>query len=147
MKRNNIVLLGLVLTAGVFGYAQTRTIVQGKDPNNVVRDMKVTTTGELATPVCTAPAQAVTTVGTSPANCPSSQLSGRRFIVLCVSNENSGSPKVKVRIDGTNPAMGLTEPGDVLTAGSCATYYLASSVTPKCISDTAGTAVTSIECK
>jgi len=96
--------------------------------------------------LCGTPAEKITSVGVTAVSTPSSQLANRRVITLCNSPENPGSPKVKCRIDGVTPVMGNTNPGDVLTISSCITYPISASVTPSCISDTAATAVTSIEC-
>jgi hypothetical protein len=96
---------------------------------------------------CFSPTHTVTVSGLAAVNCPASNLAGRRFITLCNSSENTGTPKVKIRIDGTNPAMGLTNVGDVLGVGDCITYVIGDGVVPKCISDTASTTVTGLECK
>lgn len=83
----------------------------------------------------------------TPVNCPSSQLANRRFITFCNSPENSGSPLIKIRIDGTNPTMGTTNVGDALGAGSCVTYQIDTTIQPKCNTDTTNTAVTMLECQ
>lgn len=95
---------------------------------------------------CTSPTHKVTSVGVAAGSCPSSQLTSRRSIQLCNSIENTGNPLIKIRVDGTNPTMGTSNVGDVLAPGDCITYPIGSTVTPKCISDTAATALTSLEC-
>ncbi len=106
----------------------------------------VTATVSTTPTTCTTPTHKITSVGVTAVNTPSSQLASRRFVTLTNSPENSGSPKVKCRIDGVAPVMGNTNAGDVLTLGSSITYAVGAAVTPQCISDTASTAVISLEC-
>lgn len=88
----------------------------------------------------------VTSVGVAAGNTPSTQLADRYYIQLCVSLEETGNPLVKCTVDGVDPAIGEANPGDTLRIGSCVTYAVAAGVVPRCISDTAATAVTSYEC-
>lgn len=96
--------------------------------------------------ICTTTAQKNTAVGVVSGATPSSQLASRRFIILCNSIQNSGSPLVKCRVDGVAPVMASGNPGDVLAPGDCATYAIAAATIPQCIADTASTNVTSYEC-
>lgn len=94
---------------------------------------------------CSATAQSVVSVGVAAVSVPTSRLASSTLLVFCNSIENAGSPKVKVLLSGT-PVMGNTTPGDALRVGDCVAYAVGSSVTPKVISDTASTAVTTYEC-
>lgn len=96
--------------------------------------------------VCTTTAQSVVSVGVTAVTVPAASLQGRRSLVVCNSAENVGSPKVKCLIGGTAPVMGAANPGQVITVDGCFPFGLASTETLKCISDTAGTAVTTYEC-
>lgn len=97
---------------------------------------------------CASPRETLTFVGTDAGAVPSSNLAGRRFIYMCNSRENSGSPVLKCRIDGTNPAMGVDGgAGEVLAKGDCVKLDVGSGTNVKCIADTANTAVHSTECK
>lgn len=91
--------------------------------------------------------QQVTAVGTSAGVCPGLQDPNRKYIVYCNSSENSGTPIVKIRIDGTAPVIGISNPGDVLLPGDCITYPIQGSATPSCISNAASTAVTTFQCR
>ena len=101
-------------------------------------------------PSCAAITHTVTSVGTSPVAVPATGQSGRREIVICVSAENAGAPKVKCMVDPGvgKPAMGLAEPGDVLQIGGlvCTSYTVGTDHPIKCVSDTAATAVVATEC-
>ncbi len=81
---------------------------------------------------------------------PVSPQAGRVYAEVCVSAENSGSPKVKCLTDPAagKPAMGLSEPGNVLQTGAlpCVTYPVDATHLIKCVSDTVATAVTVDEC-
>ncbi len=81
---------------------------------------------------------------------PTTPMAGRRYAEICVSAENSGSPKVKCATDPAagKPQMGLSEPGDVLQIGvqPCVTYFLDSTHLSACVADTYATAVTIDEC-
>lgn len=96
--------------------------------------------------VCSSYSQSVVAVGVTAVAVPTSALSGRKLMRICNSPENVGSPKVKCLLGGTSPVMGATTAGDVLTVGDCFPYQIESTVSVKCISDTAGTAVTTFEC-
>lgn len=96
---------------------------------------------------CSSPLNKDTDAGTVVVNCPGTQLTNRGFVTLCNSNENTGSPTVKIRIDGTAPVMGLGNPGDVLAVGSCVSYNITSGIVPQCIASAGGTHVTSLECQ
>lgn len=97
---------------------------------------------------CTSTVNKITSVGVAAGSTPSSQLASRRYITLCNSLQNTGSPLVKCRTDGTNPVMAASSsnPGDILGVGDCILYPLPSTTTIACIADTAATLVTSWEC-
>jgi hypothetical protein len=139
MKHYGWMFLAAVMLVGGSASAQTSKVDQG-GPGTQGPWLQTP-------PVCLAMVHTVTAVGVAATNCPASQLTGRRFIILCNSAENAAAPKVKIRIDGTNPVMGVTNVGDVLAVGDCVTYYLRAATVPKCIADTASTAVTALECK
>ena len=109
----------------------------------------VLVTGTTTPAACATPTYSTTSVGTSAVNCPTTQLTGRYSIVICNSLENPGigSRYIKVRIDGTNPVMGVGQPGDVLGVGDCIPYFVPASVVPKCIASHAATYATGLECK
>lgn len=95
--------------------------------------------------LCTTSASKSTTVGVAAVTTPATQLTARRYIIICNSPQNTGTPLVKCRVDGT-PVMAVTNPGEVLGVGDCFQYAVAASVIPSCISDTATTYVISYEC-
>ncbi len=96
---------------------------------------------------CTgASSQKITTVGTSAGNTPSAQAAGRIYIELCNSIQNSSNPIVKCRVDGSAPVAAAGNVGDVLGVGDCIRYTINAATVPQCISDAAGTNVTSYEC-
>lgn len=96
--------------------------------------------------VCSTYAQGVKAVGVVAVSVPTAAMSGRKLIRICNSPENVGSPKVKCLLGATAPVMGATTAGDVLSVGDCFPYQVDSTVDLKCISDVAGTAVTTFEC-
>lgn len=137
-----------VLFWPVGAHAQTPVIIRDSASTNAAtvdtnKGVAVSTGGR----ICTTPRHADTTVGSVQAlNCPTSQLANRRFITLCNSNENTGSPTVKIRIDGTAPMTGLGNPGDVLATGQCVSYNIGAATVAQCIASASGTHVTSLEC-
>lgn len=151
MRPSSLIVVGAALV-GMVAVAQT-TLVQGRDSagklwpvnvevlNNQAR-FGVVNTGAL----CGSPTHSVVSVGTSAADVPGSQLSNRRFVVICVSNAETSAVIVKCRVDGTAPVSGESGVGDVIRNGDCVTYAIGSGTTPSCISDTASTAVTAFEC-
>lgn len=96
---------------------------------------------------CSNPTHKTTTVGLTAGNCPSTQNINRRFVTYCNSSENSGTPTIKIRIDGTAPVTGLGNAGDVLAVGACVTYNIGAGTVPQCIASAAGTGLTSLECQ
>jgi hypothetical protein len=96
---------------------------------------------------CSSPVNSDTTCGVAAASAPGSNLFNRRFVTFCNSNENAASTLIKIRIDGTNPVMGLGNPGDVLVNGQCVTYNVGSGITVKCIASAAGSHLTGLECE
>ena len=105
----------------------------------------------VSTPVCTSSPQTVVVVGTAAVAVPSSPMAGRKTVRVCVSLENTGSPKVKCAID-SHPVMGFVVTdggspiGDVMGPGDCYPYPIDTSHTLKCVSDTAGVGVLTWEC-
>ena len=96
---------------------------------------------------CNSPTETVVSVGTTATNCPAAQVAGRKYVVICNSIENSGTPKAKVRIDGTAPVIGITAIGTALGKGDCVTFHVSDGIVPQCIADTASTGVSIIQCK
>jgi len=96
-------------------------------------------------PICGNPRLTVTVVGTEAVAVPTTIAAGRRWIDICVSVENTGSPIVKCRADGVAPVMGATEPGDALMKGECIRYVRPTTAI-RCIANTAGVAVAATEC-
>lgn len=104
----------------------------------------------MSQPVCSSAPQTIVIMGTTAVQVPTSQLSGRKALRVCVSLENAGSPKVKCLLDGTpgmtfTPDVGVAQ-GDVMAPGDCYVYPVDTSHTVKCISDTASTGVLTWEC-
>lgn len=152
MKRWIPILAAVVLSGA---YAVGQTIVtanqgkpgtQGPWPVTVVGGGGGSGGGPVTPQICTSTTHKVTSVGTSAASCPSTQLASRRFIVLCNSIENAASSLVKVRVDGVAPVIGTATAGDVLDKGDCALYAIAAGTVPSCIANGTGVAVTSYEC-
>lgn len=129
----------------IYGNGYQVMAVRGADGNpripNADGNGNIVTTG----PVCATTSQTVVSVGVAAVLVPATSLSGRKALRVCNSVENVGSPKVKCLL-GATPAMGLANPGDVLAPGDCFPYAIDSTVSVRCISDTAGTAVTTFEC-
>lgn len=96
---------------------------------------------------CTAIVHTSTAVGVASTNTPAAQQAGRRYITICNSLQNTSTPSVKCRVDGTAPVMAATNAGDVLGVGDCILYPVSATVIPKCIADAAATNVTTFECK
>lgn len=88
----------------------------------------------------------ITVVGVAAGNTPSAQKANRVYIELCNSLQNSSNPIVKCRVDGTAPVAAAGNIGDVLGVGDCIRYTISAGIVPQCISDAAGTNVTSFEC-
>lgn len=141
-----------VAFVGAMAWAANEKVDQGQPGNQGPWPVTITNGGfaDGGIPVvpqnCTLRANKSTTVSTSAGNTPSSQMAGREYLVLCNSLQNSGTPLVKCRVDGTSPVMAVTNPGDVLGVGDCITYTINASITASCISDGATTYVTSFEC-
>ncbi len=91
--------------------------------------------------------QKITTTGVAAVNTPSSQLAGRIYIEICNSLQNTGTPLIKCRVDGTAPVMAVGNVGDVLGIGDCIHYDIPAGVVPQCIADAATTYATSFECQ
>ncbi len=90
--------------------------------------------------------QKITTTGVAAVNTPSAQLAGRIYIEICNSLQNTGTPYIKCRVDGTAPVMAAGNVGDVLGVGDCIRYDIPAGVVPQCIADAATTYATSFEC-
>ncbi len=87
-----------------------------------------------------------TVVGTSAVPVPAIGTASRAYIEICNSLQNSGTPLLKCRTDGTAPVMAVTNPGDTLGIGDCKIYPIPSTIAPQCISDAVGTNALSSEC-
>lgn len=170
MKQTLSVLVVAVVFAGltqaadtpIGGRVTTQQVVGGRQTDGGALPMSLTASGHVNTvvngtvtaapPLCTSLVQKVTSVGVADGGVtvPASPAASRRELVVCVSAENAGFPKVKCQVDPLDgkPVMGLTELGDVLQVGAavCVTYPIDSTHTVRCIADTASTAVTSLEC-
>ena len=95
---------------------------------------------------CSVTAHKNTVVGAVAANTPSTQLTGRRYVTICNSIQNTGNPILKCRVDATAPVAAAGNAGDVLGIGDCIQYAIFDTNVPQCISDAAGTNATSFEC-
>lgn len=95
--------------------------------------------------MCARPVQKRVTVGTTAVVCPTTQLSNRKLLQICNSDDNGGSNVLKVRIDGVAPISG-TGAGDVYVKGVCVVYYIESGIVPLCVASGASTLVDTIEC-
>jgi hypothetical protein len=115
------------------------TVVSGGGGGGTVT---TTTTPQL----CTSAVHKVTAVSGVALACPSTQLAGRRYIVLCNSVENAAASLIKIRTDGVSPVLGTTNPGDVLDRGDCIIYAVPETTIPTCIANGVNVAVTSYEC-
>lgn len=122
-------------------------------PNGTEAPANLDNFGNLVTssPMCAAAVQSVVVVGVTAVAAPTTPLSGRKVVRVCVSLENVGSPKVKCAID-SHPVMGFavtdggSPVGDVLQPGDCFAYPVDTTHSLKCVSDTAGTGVVTYEC-
>lgn len=144
-----------------FGFAQTTTANQGKPGNQGPWPVTIiggsgggagsTTVTEAP---CTNPVESVIVFdggGATPV--PSgTALSSRRYIVMCNSPKNTGTPNWTIRTDGTAPTTSLSSPGQVLDLGSC--EYIFKTATSSDagvpiygISDTNGSVLLVTECQ
>lgn len=137
-----------LITGAAFAFGQTSTVNQGKPGQYGAWPVSIpgTVTATTVPTTCGTPTQKAFTIGVTAAACPSAQLASRKTILICNSQENTGAPKIKIRIDGVAPVMGAGNPGDVLSPGDCIQYAVGATTTPQCISDTAGTGAYSDEC-
>lgn len=74
-------------------------------------------------------------------------LAGRRTIIICSSQRNSGSPIWTIRNDNTAPTTAISSPGQTLGVGDCISYAMGASTTINAISDTSSSVLTITECK
>lgn len=153
--------LGAALAlVAVLAFAQQQAVILGTDTTTqpdggILRRVQVDPQGRIVTSggggggstvifACTSRSQSVTSVGVAASSLPTA-LATRWMVRVCNSAENTGTPIVKCRDDGTNPVMGIANAGEALEVGDCVTYYTAAAI--RCISDTAATAVTQAECQ
>lgn len=134
-------LLALALLGASFGGSGGST---AKDSANRAYTVPVT-------PFCLSYVHTVVSVGNvTEVLVPSSRQPGSRWVQICDSAENTGSPKVKCYVDPpvNKPRMGLAEIGDVLDVSKhpCEQYLVDQTHPIKCIADTAATATTTDEC-
>lgn len=101
--------------------------------------------------ICSNPKTVVLSIGTTAAPCPTTSLSGRKFVAICNSSANTGTAKLKVLVTqvsgGTAPVMGSTNPGRTLEKGQCEQWYVTTKSTPQCIADQAATLTEVVECQ
>ena len=101
--------------------------------------------------VCANPHQQRVAVGTSVVtiNTQVGLFSQRRCIRLCNSAENTGSAQLKVRVDRTDPSFGTDggNIGDVITKGTCETYFIDKSNAPRVVATAASTELEVLECE
>ena len=99
--------------------------------------------------ICYNAVETVTLVGTTSTSIPATALTGRRYLEVCNSLENTpnGSPLLKLRVDGTAPVIGPNTAGKVLGVGDCVQYAASNLIVVRGISNDAGTAVSSTECR
>ena len=78
-------------------------------------------------------------------------LRNRKFLMICNSDENTGTATIKVLVTnldgGTSPAYGATSPGDVLSKGKCERYFVTERTWAKCIASAASTIAEITECQ
>lgn len=120
----------------------------GKGPDGKVKALSLSAAGNLylTDKACSSVAQSIVSVGAAAVVVPAAPLQGRRYIRICVSPENVGSPYVKCLLGGDAPVIGIANPGDVIPTGECVPYTAASTDTIKCIGSAAGVGVTTFEC-
>lgn len=87
----------------------------------------------------------VTVSGTA-VNVPTASATGRVYVEICNSLQNTGNPSVKCRADGVAPVMAAGNAGTVLGLGDCVQFAASPYNVVQCIADTANTNVTSYEC-
>jgi len=132
--------------------AQFTTQVGGAGPDLLVHPLATDTDGTLhvrsvLASSCPNPTHSVVSLTAGSASLvPAAALSGRVFVQINVTKENTGSPLVKCRADGIDPVMGAANPGDVYGVGDGYPYPLTSTQTLKCTTDTTGTVLTVLEC-
>lgn len=115
-----------------FAWAQTTTANQGKPGNQ--GPWPVTIIGgsgggsgsvTVTEQPCTNPVESIITFdGGGATPIPSgTALSSRRFITICNSPKNSGSPLWTIRADGTVPTTAASSPGQVIGLADCIYYF------------------------
>jgi hypothetical protein len=87
-----------------------------------------------------------TAVGTSAVPVPTTSTASRISLEVCNSLQNTGTPLLKCRADGTAPVMAVTNAGDVLGIGDCRVFNIPASNVLQCIADAASTNALSFEC-
>lgn len=88
----------------------------------------------------------VTLTTASAANTPGVSATGRVYVEICNSLQNTGNPMVKCRADGQAPVMASGQAGTVLGIGDCVQFAASPYNVVQCITDTNSTNVTSYEC-
>lgn len=147
MKPTRALPILALLLAGSIAFAQQDTLVNGVDTSGNVQRIIVDSTGHvlLSPDVCTTIVESVVSVGLTATAVPASALGSRKLVVICNSPENTGTPLLKCRGDGTNPVIGLTQAGQTLKVGDCINYTTTAAI--NCIADTAATGASVTECK
>lgn len=85
-------------------------------------------------------------VGVAATNVPATSATGRVYVEICNSLQNTGNPMIKCRADGTAPVMATGNAGTVLGIGDCVQFAASPYNLPQCIADTASTNATTYEC-
>lgn len=96
--------------------------------------------------------QKITNACAASTTTPATPASGRIYINVCNSPQNTSAALVKCRADGTAVVLAPGNVGDTLTYGDCITYAVSAATGVQCISDGGGNVdagcptLTSYEC-
>ncbi len=147
MKNNKWLNIILVFLVSTFAFGQPDMMTNGIDSSGNARRALVDSAGRfvLASDTCTTILESVLSVGTSAVATPATALANRKFVFICNSPENTGTPFVKCRGDGATPVIGIAGVGQALSKGDCITISTTSGVV--CVADTAATGVSITECQ
>lgn len=96
--------------------------------------------------LCVSQTQTVTTLAANTPTTVGLGLQNRRQVTVCVRQDNVGAPQVQCRGDGTAVTLGATFVGDVIGPGQCLTYGVPAGIGVSCVTASAGTNVSVIEC-
>jgi len=134
---------------GIDQFGNQTTSPQGVGPDSKAHQLAVDTDGTLhvtvtGTSTCAAIAQNSGTVGTTAALF-STQLTGRRYIEICNSVENSTNPTLKVLLDA-DPVIGAGGAGYALAVGGCKTFPVDATHVPHLLGSADGVGYEIFEC-